>query len=64
MERAMHQVSQQRDDYILACRFDQTEFPDMASDIVYPDLTIKSIEQIADLVSTKLRSKQHSARCS
>lgn len=64
MERAMHQASQQRDDYILACRFDQTKIPGMASDIVYQDLTIKSPEQIADLVITKLRSKRHSARWS
>ncbi len=62
MERAMHQAAQERDDYILACRFDQTEIPGMAEDIVYQDLTIKSPEQIADLVVSKLRSKRHPAR--
>lgn len=62
MERAMHEASQKRDDYILACRFDQTEIPGMAADVVYQDLTIKTPEQIADLVVSKLRSKRHSAR--
>jgi TIR domain len=62
MERAMHEASQERDDYMLACRFDQTEIPGMAADVVYQDLRIKTPEQIADLVVSKLRSKRHSAR--
>lgn len=64
IERAMQQAVDERDDYILACRFDQTEIPGMAADVVYQDLTIKTPEQIADLVVSKLRSKRHSARWS
>lgn len=62
MERAMHQAARERDGYILACRFDQTELPGMAADIIYQDLTNKSPEQIAELVVSKLRSKRRSAR--
>lgn len=62
MERAMHQAAQERDDYILACRFDQTKVPGMAADVVYQDLAVKTPEQIADLVINKLRSKRHSTR--
>lgn len=64
MERAMHEAAEERDGYILACRFDQTEIPGMAEDVVYQDLTIKSPEQIVDLVVSKLRLKRHSARWS
>jgi hypothetical protein len=64
MERAMYQAAEERDDYILACRFDETEIPGMASDVIYQDLTIKTPEQISDLVVAKLRSKRHSARWS
>ncbi|WP_417377911.1 TIR domain-containing protein [Gimesia sp.] len=64
MERAMHSAAEQRDDYILACRFDQTEIPGMASDVVYQDLTTKTPKQIAELVISKLRSRRHSAKWS
>jgi TIR domain len=57
MERAMQQATQERDDYILACRFDETEIPGMPEDIVYQDLKVKSPQQIADLLISKLRSK-------
>lgn len=62
LERAMQQAADERDDYILACRFDQTEIPGMAADVVYQDLTIKSPEQIAELVVSKLRSKRNISR--
>lgn len=52
---ALQQATDERDDYILACRFDQTETPSMAVDVAYQDLTIKTSEQIAHIVVSKLR---------
>lgn len=59
IESAMHQAADERKDYILACRFDQTEIPGMAEDVVYQDLRISSPEQIAELVVSKLRTKRN-----
>lgn len=62
MERAVQQVADAREKYILACRFEQSGITGTTEGAVYQDLTIKSSEQFADLVVSKLRSKQHSVR--
>jgi len=62
MERSIQQAAEDRDDYILACRFDDTEIPGMADDVVYQDLTVKAPKQIADLVINKLRRKKNLVR--
>jgi len=58
MERSIQQAAEEREDYILACRFDDTEIPGMAEDVVYQDLTVKTPNQISDLVINKLRRKK------
>jgi len=62
MERAIQQAADEREDYILACRFDETEIPGMAPDVVYQDLREKTPAQVADLVVSKLRKKMNLLR--
>ncbi len=58
MRRALEQTHENREDYVLACRFDDTEVPGMPEDVVYQDLTINTPAQIAELVLNKLRRKK------
>jgi len=58
MERLIQQAAEDREDYILTCRFDDTEIPRMAPDVVYQDLSIKTPAQIAALVINKLSHKK------
>lgn len=57
MERSIQQAAEDREDYILACRFDNTEIPGMPEDVVYQDLSVKTPVQIANLVISKLHRK-------
>lgn len=49
-ERAL----QEHAEYILPCRFDDTEIPGLASTIAYVDLRSTSCEELAALIETKL----------
>ena len=55
---AIRRAIRQNDGYILACRFDDTELPGLANDVVYQDLRTIGPEELAELTIGKLRRRR------